>query len=86
MRAAAVALCALLAGCAAPQKLTLYKDGGSQQEYEADIAKCEYEVSLHTQQVDPTMRSSFGQELDRSMRRRDLGIKCMLARGYRLQR
>jgi len=78
-----ICLAAVLAGCAAqPQKVMLYKDGGTQSEYQQAIAQCDYEVSVATQQTDYSLHSIFGQELDRSIRQRDLGIKCMAAKGW----
>jgi hypothetical protein len=76
---------AAMGGCAvAPQQpITWYKDGASQRDFDQAAAQCEYEVSAATQGTDPTLRTVFGQELDRAQRQRDLGIKCLRAKGFR---
>lgn len=81
----ALLLAGALAGCAAPQKpLTWYKDGVTERDFQQAQAQCEYEVSVATQGTDYSFRTVIGQEMDRAMRQRDLGTKCMQAKGYRL--
>ncbi len=75
---------AVLAGCAAPKKLIAFKVGGSQAEYERDLAACEYDVAKATTQGDASLRTGLAIEVDRAMRRRDLGVLCMRAKGYQL--
>lgn len=82
MRLLIAAAVMVLAGCAAPQKVMLYKDGGTDAEYKQALAQCEYEVSAVTQGTDYSYHSMLGQELDRTSRQRDLGLKCMAARGW----
>jgi len=71
----------VLCGCAA-KPVIWDKPGGTQAEFDADKRYCEFEVMKATQQTDPTLRTVFGQELDRAMRQRDLTISCMRMKGY----
>lgn len=84
MKVVGVLAAVLLAACGTQphQPITWHKDGGNQKEYEQDVAKCEYEVSLATQTVDTSLRGGLAQEIDRSLRRNELAVKCMRARGY----
>lgn len=77
----AIVLVLALAGCAPRYLLT--RDGATLDDYNGDIAKCDYETSAATQGIDPSLRSMFGQELDRANRKNDLMLKCMLARGWK---
>jgi hypothetical protein len=83
------ALILLLAGCAQP--MTWYKEGGSQAEYEQDVARCTYEAHAATASYSQgqTARTNsgavaqgIGEGMTMSMRQRDLAILCMRARGY----
>ncbi len=73
---------ALLAGCAPQKPLILDMPGQTQEGYDKDKRECAYDVEKSTQIADPSMRSIFGQELDRALRQRKLMISCMTARGY----
>lgn len=75
-------LCFTLAACAPMQPLMWVKAGATEAEFEQAKAQCVYEVTAATQQTDYGLRTVFGQELDRSIRQRDLAILCMKARGY----
>lgn len=72
-----------LAGCATQPRWHWIKDGSTQAEFDQHKAQCDYETSAATQATDYGFRSVFGQELDRAMRKNDLFIKCMVAKGYR---
>lgn len=72
-----------LAGCATQPAWQWVKPGATQADFDQHKAQCDYETSAATQTTDYSLRSSFGQELDRSMRQRDLMTKCMVAKGYR---
>ena len=74
----------VLAACAAPQpRWQWVKPGATQAEFDQHRAQCDYETSAATQGTDYTLRTSFGQELDRALRKNDLMVKCMIAKGYR---
>lgn len=73
-----------LVGCAA-KPLIWDKSGGTQSEFDADQSFCQYDVQKATQGTDPTLRTVFGQELDRAMRQRDLMLSCMRMKGYTLR-
>lgn len=75
----------LLAGCATTQPTVWVKDGASQQDFDQARAQCEYEVAAATQAPDYSYRTIVGQELDRAMRQRELGVLCMQAKGFRQQ-
>lgn len=72
-----------LTGCA-PQTVWI-KQGSTEEEFRADAKVCEYEALKAVQSTDPYMKSMFGQELDKSLRRRDVGNACMQAKGYELK-
>lgn len=77
----------LLAGCAARAPEIWVKDAGfTQAGFERDKEQCLYEVSAATQQTDYGYRTIVVQEIERATRQRDLAVKCMGARGYRLTR
>lgn len=73
-----------LPGCAHQQTMWA-KDGATPDQFERDKAQCIYEASAATQQTTPGYRTAFGQELDRAMRRNELAVLCMKARGYSQQ-
>lgn len=79
-----IVLVLVLAGCAPRYFLT--RDGATAENYKNDIATCDYETSAATQGTDPSLRSIFGQELDRANRKNDLMLKCMLAKGWKATR
>lgn len=83
MRAAVFAAAALLAGCATQPAWQWVKPGATQADFDQHKAQCDYETSAATQATDYTLRTTFGQELDRAMRKDDLMVKCMVAKGYR---
>jgi hypothetical protein len=70
----------MLQGCA--QKHMLTKSGASIEDYNKDVARCDYEASLATQNTDYNYRTIIGQELDRANRKNDLILKCMIAYGW----
>lgn len=77
--AAALALCS----CASAFPPTIYdKAGASQSDFDRDISYCKYDVTKNTQTTDTSYTTIFGQELDRSMRQRNLMVMCMQSRGY----
>lgn len=81
MKAPALLLCVFLLGCAA--KAPVWdKPGATQEQFDADKRFCEFEVLKASQGTDPTLKTVVGQELDRSMRRRDLALSCMRMKGY----
>lgn len=75
-------LLAFLTGCAPRYLLT--REGATLDDYNSDIARCDYETSAATQGTDPGLRTVVGQEFDRASRKNDLMKKCMLARGWRI--
>lgn len=72
---------ALVTGCAVNKPFTWDRVGSGDANLSEDIARCEYEAAAHTQ-VDNSFRSGLGQELDRQIRQRDLGIMCMRSKGW----
>lgn len=78
-----LAAAGLLAGCAAAPSWQWVKPGATAAEFEQHSAQCDYETDAATQATDYSLRSSFGRELDRSVRTRNLFVKCMVAKGYR---
>lgn len=83
MRFTALLIATALAGCAAQPKWQWVKPGATQAEFGQHKAQCDYETSAATQGTDYTLATIFGQELDRAMRKNDLFVKCMVAKGYR---
>lgn len=79
---AASLLACFLAGCAAPKPPVWDKPGATQEQFDADRRYCEFEVMKATQTTDTSYRTVVGQELDRSMRQRELALSCMRSRGY----
>lgn len=79
-----LAIVALLAmfGCAAQPQYQWIHPTADQAQFQKDVAQCDYETSAATQGTDYSYRTIFGQELDRSMRKNDLAVKCMVAKGY----
>ena len=77
-----VLLVALLAGCAPRYLLT--REGATIDNYNSDIARCDYETSAATQGTDYSYRTILGQEFDRASRKNDLMKKCMLAKGWKV--
>lgn len=80
VRAAVLVL--LIPGCAVQPRYEWIHPTGDRAQFDKDRAQCEYESTAATQQTDYSYRSSFGQELDKAMRRGDLGVLCMKAKGY----
>lgn len=80
--AAALAV-SVLAGCATPPPVAWHKAGATQEAFDQDFAKCRYEAVAATQTTDTSMRSIFGQELDRAIRQRDLMDLCLQAKEWR---
>ena len=76
-------LAVLLAGCAA-KRMEFTKLGVSQANKDQDLATCQYEAALATQNVDYSYSTMFGQELDKAFRRSELIQKCLRAKGYRV--
>ena len=70
----------MLTGCVA--KKTFTKPGLTQTQWSQDLAECEYEVALSTQNVNYGYTSTFAQALDQALRRRDLIEMCLKVRGY----
>lgn len=70
------------AGCASQPSYVWDHPTGDRAQFDRDKAQCEYEATAATQQTDYSYRTGFGQELDRAIRRSDLGVMCMKARGY----
>jgi hypothetical protein len=82
MRAIAFLLLLALAGCAhAPQ---WQKDGATQQQSSEDAKLCATESLEVVAKEDRHLRSTHGQEMDKSCRRRDLTIACMQSKGYEM--
>lgn len=73
-----------LTGCA--RSVYLVKPDGNNSAFYVEKAQCEYQANLATQTVDYSLRSDFSREMDRAMRRKDLTLQCMLARGWVAQR
>jgi len=76
-----ICLTVALAGCAAAP-LQWIKAGATEAQFAQDRRECEFDVAKATQTYDPSMRSMLGQDLQRVMRQRELGIMCLRARGY----
>ena len=69
-----------LAGCAqAPQ---WQKEGATKEQISQDAKLCQNESLKIVEKEDPHIRSTHGQEMDKSSRRRDLTIACMRSKGY----
>ncbi len=54
----------------------------TQVQWKKDLAKCEYQATASTQNVDYSYSSGFGQSLDQAMRRNELIKLCLKAEGY----
>jgi hypothetical protein len=76
--------CATLAACAAPPR-TWVKTDATDTQFAKDRAECRYEAAKSANQVNPSYRSSFGQELDLSYRRGEIYDLCLQAKGYMLK-
>ena len=74
-------LVVLLAGCAS-QPLVFSKPGGTQEQFEADKNFCAYEALKAVQTTDPRMGGMLGDELDKGIRRNEIGMACMRMKGY----
>ena len=72
----------LIGGCAAEPPPVWYKDGATSADFERDKAQCVYEITAATQNTDPTMRTVFGQEMERAQRQKQLAPLCMKAKGW----
>jgi hypothetical protein len=71
-----------MAGCAyAP---LWQKDGATREQSSEDAKLCEYESLKVVEKEDRHLRSTHGQEMDKSCRRRDLTIACMRSKGYEM--
>lgn len=77
---AGLAVIVAAAGCA-PRYIWIHPSADRAQ-FDRDKAQCEYEAATATQQTDYSYRTSFGQELDRAVRRGEIGALCMKAKGY----
>ena len=77
----ALLLVLIFAGC--QQRYLLSRDGATQDDYNRDVATCDYEASAATQSTDYSLGSILGQELDRANRKNDLMFKCMEAKGWK---
>lgn len=77
-----LALALSLTACAVPQHIVWNKPGAVEADYNRDAAQCDYETSAATQGTDYSYSSIFGQELDRSLRKKDILKKCMVAKGW----
>ncbi|WP_295986396.1 hypothetical protein [uncultured Variovorax sp.] len=71
----------VLVGCAGPGYSWVPMPGNSGSLAQSE-ARCDYETSAATQATDYSLRTSFGQELDRAIRKNDLYEKCMRAQGF----
>lgn len=79
------AVIASVTGCASTRgEMEWIRVGTGGLELSQAEAKCDYETSAATQATDYSLRTVFGQELDRAMRKRDLQQKCLLANGFAL--
>ena len=58
------------------------KDGATQVQSRQDAKLCEYESLKIVEKENPHIRSTHGQEMDKSARRRVLTIACMRSKGY----
>ena len=66
---------------------TVYvKPGATQADYSKDIADCDYQVSLNINQVSTGYNTMVGQEFDLAYRKREVINKCMVSKGWQLQR
>ena len=77
----AALLLLIAAGCA-QQQYRWEHETADQKQFNRDQSQCEYEATASTQQTDYSYRTGFGQELDRAMRKADLRVLCMKAKGY----
>ena len=78
-------ICCLVTLNACAQKRMFTKPGFTQAQWEQDLAQCEYEASGATQNVDPGLRTVFGQALDQALRKNELIALCLRAKGYEEQ-
>lgn len=72
----------VLAGCAVGPSYYWSATPGATLSLQQATDRCDYETSAATQSTDYSFRTSFGQELDRAMRKDALMIKCMRAQGF----
>lgn len=73
---------ALIAGCAAQQQTAWVRAWPGGNSLQQDSAQCDYETSAATQTTDYGFKTMFGQELDRAVRKNDLAVQCMRAKGW----
>lgn len=71
-----------LGGCAAGPSYYWSATAAATLSLQQATDRCDYETSAATQSTDYSFRTSFGQELDRAMRKDALMIKCMRAQGF----
>ena len=69
----------LMTGCVPPR---LAKPGGSESDFNADKARCEYEAASSVQAPIYGSRTMFGDAFDISSRRSELAVMCMKAKGW----
>lgn len=70
-----------LAGCVSSNTVWL-KPGANESDFQRDKNQCAYEAAAATQNTDYSYRTVIGQALDQSMRRNDLAVLCMRAKGW----
>ena len=84
VKAIPCALLLVLAGCVqAPQ---WHKDGATQEQISEDAKLCQNESLKVVQNEDRHIRSTYGQEMDKSARRRELTTVCMRAKNYEMDK
>ena len=70
-----------LAGCVSSNTVWL-KPGANESDFQRDKNQCAYEATAATQNTDYSYRTVIGQALDQSIRRNDLAVLCMQAKGW----
>lgn len=71
-----------ITGCVTNPPMEWVQTRGGGMDLDQAIARCDYESSAATQGTDYSLRTSFGQELDRAIRKNNLQRQCMAANGY----
>jgi len=76
-----------LIGCSscASTNMVWMREGTTQYEFDQDMKECEYDAMKYVTPNYSYASSSLVMSLDMHLRKRDMMIKCLEVKGYRLQ-